>query len=94
MTRILQGFAFLYKLGLLLFKPHWGYQIYMYMKGKNEKNSGRSSKMTPSCKCPFELFFISFLFTLFSLALNFSYKYFPILWNYVMKLPVFIETVN
>ena len=27
MTRILQDFAFLCKLGLLLFKPHWGYQI-------------------------------------------------------------------
>jgi len=26
-TRILQGFAFLCKLVLLLFKPHWGYQI-------------------------------------------------------------------
>ena len=26
MTRILQGFAFLFKLRLLLFKPHWGYQ--------------------------------------------------------------------
>ena len=28
MTRILQGFAFLWKLGLLLSKPHRGYQIY------------------------------------------------------------------
>ena len=27
MTRILQGFAFFCKLGLLLFKPHWGYKI-------------------------------------------------------------------
>ena len=27
MTRILQGFAFLCKLGLLLFQPHWDYQI-------------------------------------------------------------------
>ena len=27
MTRILQIFAFLCKLGLSLFKPHWGYQI-------------------------------------------------------------------
>ena len=27
MNRILQGFAFLCKLGLLLFKPHWDYQI-------------------------------------------------------------------
>ena len=26
-TRILQGFAFLCKLGLLLFKPHWDYKI-------------------------------------------------------------------
>ena len=27
MTGILKGFAFLCKLGLLLFKPHWDYQI-------------------------------------------------------------------
>ena len=27
MTGILQGFAFLCKLGLLLFQPHWDYQI-------------------------------------------------------------------
>ena len=27
MTRILQDFAFLFKLRRLLFKPHWGYQI-------------------------------------------------------------------
>ena len=46
MSRILQGFAFLCKLGLLLFKPHWGYQIYI------SKNSGCSSKMTRSCKWP------------------------------------------
>ena len=26
-TRLLQGFAFLRKLGLLLFKPQWDYQI-------------------------------------------------------------------
>ena len=26
-TRIIQGFAFLCKLGLLLFKPQWDYQI-------------------------------------------------------------------
>ena len=26
-TRILRGIAFLDKLGLLLFKPHWDYQI-------------------------------------------------------------------
>ena len=48
MTSILQGFAFLRKLGLLLFKPHWDYQI-KYEK-KTQKNSGLSSKMTPSCK--------------------------------------------
>jgi len=41
MTRILQGFAFLCKLGLLLFKPH------LNMK---RKTKSRSSKMTPSCK--------------------------------------------
>ena len=28
-TRILQGFAFLCKLRLLLFKPHWDYKIYI-----------------------------------------------------------------
>ena len=27
MTKILEGFASLCKLGLLLFKSHWGYQI-------------------------------------------------------------------
>ena len=32
MTRILQGFTFLCKLGLLSFKPHWGYQIYIWKK--------------------------------------------------------------
>ena len=26
-TRILRGFAFLCKLGIFLFKPHWDYQI-------------------------------------------------------------------
>ena len=50
-TRILQGFAFLCKLMLLLFKPHWNYKRFKY-EGKNEKDSGRSSKMTPSCKWP------------------------------------------
>ena len=46
------GFAFLCKLELLLFKPHWGYQIWIWKK--TEKNSGRRSKMTPSCKWPIE----------------------------------------
>ena len=50
-TRILQGFAFLCKLTLLLFKPHWNYKRFKY-EGKNEKDSDRSSKMTPSCKWP------------------------------------------
>ena len=36
MTRILQGFAFLCKLGLLLFKPHWDYQI-LNMKRKMKR---------------------------------------------------------
>ena len=49
-TRILQGFAFLCKLRLLLFKPHWDYK-FKYER-KNEKDSGRSSKMIPSCKWP------------------------------------------
>ena len=34
-TRILQGFAFLCKLGLSLFKPHWDYKI--NMKGKTKR---------------------------------------------------------
>ena len=40
-----QGFAFLYKSGLLisLGLPK--------LKGKYEKDCGRSSKVTPSCKC-------------------------------------------
>ena len=36
MTRILQGFAFLCKLGFLLFKPHWDYQI-LNMKRKTKR---------------------------------------------------------
>jgi len=31
-TRILQGFAFLHKLGLLSLKPHWDYQIKTWKK--------------------------------------------------------------
>ena len=44
MTKILRGFAFLCKLGLLFFKPRWATK-FKYEK-KNEKNSGRSSKKT------------------------------------------------
>ena len=44
-TRFLQSFAFLCKLGFLLSKPHWDYQIKIWKK--NGKDSGRSSKMTP-----------------------------------------------
>ena len=49
-TGILQGFAFLCKLRLLLFKPRWDYQIWTWKKKR--KGSGRSSKMSPSCKWP------------------------------------------
>ena len=47
---ILQGFAFLCDLALLLFKPH-GITKCKYER-KNEKDSGRSSKMTSLCKWP------------------------------------------
>jgi len=47
---ILQGFAFLCDLGLLLFKPH-GITKCKYDR-KYEKDSGRSSKMTSLCKWP------------------------------------------
>ena len=44
-----QGLAFLYKSGLLisLGLPN----LKKSMKRKYEKDSGRSSKVTPSCKC-------------------------------------------
>ena len=48
-TRILQGFAFLCKLRPLSLRLQ-----NLNMKGKNEKDSGRSSKMTPSCKWPIQ----------------------------------------
>ena len=47
---ILQGFASLCDLALLLFKPH-GITKCKYER-KNEKDSGRSSKMTSLCKWP------------------------------------------
>ena len=50
MTRILQGFAFLCKLRLLLFKPRWDYQIWIWKE--KPKDSGHSSKLLPSCKWP------------------------------------------
>ena len=49
-TRILQGFSLLCKLRLLLFKPRLDYQILIWKK--SEKDSGRSSKVTPSCNWP------------------------------------------
>ena len=52
MTRIPQGFTFLCKLGLLSFLNLTGAIKFTYEK-KNEKNSGRSYKMTPSCKRTF-----------------------------------------
>ena len=51
-TRILQGFAFLCKLGRLLFKPHWDYNLNMKGKTKRYYCSCYSSKITPSCKWP------------------------------------------
>ena len=50
MTRILQSFAFLWKLGLCYLNLTGATKV-KYEK-KTENNSGRSSKMTPSCKRP------------------------------------------
>ena len=49
-TRILQRFAFLCKLRLLLFKPRWDHQIWIWKEKR--KGCGRSSKIAPSCKWP------------------------------------------
>ena len=49
-TRIRQGIAFLSKLRLLLFTPHWDYKF--NYERKNEMNSGLSSEKTSSCKWP------------------------------------------
>ena len=46
-TRILQRFAFLCKLRLLLLKPRWDYQIWIWKE--KLKGCGRSSKIAPSC---------------------------------------------
>ena len=54
-TRILQDFVFLCLFGLLLFYPHWDYQI---QRTENEMNSGLSSKKTPSFKWPFPFSFL------------------------------------
>ena len=54
MTGILQGFALLCKLAVLLLKPLWDYQIKILRK--NVKDSGRSGKTTPSCKWPIEIY--------------------------------------
>ena len=53
-TRILQRFAFLCKLRLLLLKPRWDYQIWIWKEKR--KGCGRSSKIAPSCKWPMEIF--------------------------------------
>ena len=53
MTKILEGFASLCKYLNLT-----GATKLKYEK-KNEKNSARSSKMTPSCKWPIELYYIN-----------------------------------
>ena len=47
-TRILQLFAFLCKLGILLFKPHCDYQIKIWKK--KQKEFGVCSKKTLLCK--------------------------------------------
>ena len=39
-TRIPQGFVSLFKLGLLLLKHHWEYQILKTIKERDEMNSG------------------------------------------------------
>ena len=44
-TRILQGFVSLFKLGLLLLKPHREYQILTNIKERNEINSGHIVQM-------------------------------------------------
>ena len=49
-TRILQRFVFLCKLRLLLLKPRWDYQIWIWKEKR--KGCGRSSKIAPSCKWP------------------------------------------
>ena len=72
MTRILQGFAFLCKLELLLFKAHWNYQI---LNLKRKKNSGRSCKMTPSCKWPIWIRTGSFPWPRFSLVSGESFEW-------------------
>ena len=43
-------FAFFSKLRLLLVSDRWDEQIQLNIKEKNEMDSGRSSKMMPSCK--------------------------------------------
>ena len=48
MTRVLLGFAFLCKSGNLTAATKFKYEK------KEQKNSGRSSKMTPSCKRPIQ----------------------------------------
>ena len=50
MTRILESFAFFWKLALCYLNLTGATKV-KYEK-KTEKNSGRSSKMTPSCKWP------------------------------------------
>ena len=45
-----EGFAFLCKLELFCYLNLTGATKFKYVR-KSEKNSGRNSKMTPSCKC-------------------------------------------
>ena len=45
------GFCFLVQIRAFVIQTSLGLHN-LNMKGKNEKDSGRSSKMTPSCKWP------------------------------------------
>ena len=52
------GFCFLVLIRAFVIQTSAGITKFTYER-KNEKDSGRSSKMTPSCKWPIELFYIS-----------------------------------
>ena len=76
MTGILQGFAVLCKLAVLLLKPLWDYQIKILRK--NVKDSGSSSKTTPSGKWPIEIMRKIMIFqSLTRLALSKKSQSFP-----------------
>ena len=52
------GFCFLVLIRAFVMQTSAGITKFTYER-KIEKDSGRSSKMTPSCKWPIELFYIS-----------------------------------